>query len=67
MNGVQMGDEIVAALQALNLNGQEANGPNTAKLVWEAVGAAIVAHIQANSLVTTTSGAPNGEHTGVVT
>lgn len=33
----------------------------------EAVANAVVDHITNNALVTTTSGAPNGEHTGNVT
>lgn len=36
------------------------------KYFCDAVAAAVVTHIQSNSMVVTTSGAPDGEHVGMV-
>lgn len=50
MNGVQLGDEIIAAIQSVT--GGAPSAQVTA--IWEAIGVAIVAHIQANAHATGT-------------
>lgn len=62
MNGNTLGDAIKAALVALD-------PPFKASIdddFCRALGNAIVDHITSNAIVTTTSGAPDGEHTGGV-
>ena len=63
MIGIAMGAAIAAKVKTL---GFVIDDPNVDAL-WEAVGEAVVLYIQTNALVTTTSGAPNSEHTGIVT
>ena len=48
MNGAQMGDDIVAAIQALNPNWNQLSGAQQAQLkaYWEAIATAIVNHIK---------------------
>ena len=51
MNGTLMGDEIAAAIESTGVmkGGQTASD---IELIWEAIGGAIVAHIQANGVIT---------------
>lgn len=54
-------------IQNLNALGITTTGPHArAALMAEAVALAVVAHIQAAAEVQTTSGAPDGEHAGIV-
>lgn len=55
MNGTQLGDEIVAALTTAGLIGRGPGDPQpTPSEVWQVVGQAIVAHVQANAVVAVT-------------
>ena len=63
MDGDSLASEIKAAYEALS-------PPSAASLdldYFKALANAIVDHIKNNAVVTTTSGAPDGEHTGNVT
>lgn len=63
LDGNRLGDAIFATLNLTGLDASEQSGLQT---FWRGVGNAIVDEITDNAVVTTTSGAPDGEHTGNV-
>jgi hypothetical protein len=68
LNGTQLKDAIITAFNTSGIF--DVTGwttPNYFDEFIEIISNEIVAHITANAVVTTTSGAPDGEHTGNIT
>ena len=63
MNKATLKGEIIAEMVSL---GFVASPHSRFQILAEAIANAVVDHITANALVTTTNGAPDGEHTGNV-
>ena len=63
LDGNRLGDAIVALLNVTGLNASEQTQLQT---FWRDAGNAIVDEITNNGIITTTSGAPDGEHTGEI-
>jgi ribosomal protein S9 len=64
MNGTQLGDEIIVAINSVT--GGAATGQ--VKLIWEAIGRAIVDHIKNNAVVSQPPDSDgSGEQPGSVT
>ena len=58
---------LSSSMQALLIsNGFVDNEHSKLSELCDAIAGAIIPHLVANSLVTTTSGAPDSEHTGII-
>jgi hypothetical protein len=72
LNDNTLRDLIITELKA-NTFIKDENEPSDKKyqtpgitLLVEGIAKAVVSHIKSNAVVTTTSGAPDGEHTGTI-
>lgn len=69
LNGDNLGAAMYASIQQLHASGlyaSQAGLQGYSIEYYKALGNAIIAYMIANTVVTTTSGAPDGEHSGVV-
>lgn len=60
MNGNSLGDEMRVAVDAVMAAAVDKTSAATRQDVWRAIGGAIVAHIQANAVVSATSVVASG-------
>lgn len=63
LNGNDWGDQVAAEVSEEGLNASEVS---LIKTFWRKVCTVHTSYIQGNALVVTTTGAPDGEHTGVI-